>query len=213
MNPLKSEMTPAKVLEILRKENFKNLESGNLFNFFICQYAPDKEYEWRRQILEMQDRLKHPTDYLDVLALNLFDVFCDYLQSQRYMGKDKLRYALDRESREGDPKSAEVVQQFLTTEANDDKFFKYLNDLIIRHVSEANEEYSRPYVFFYGISQMYPYLRANILLAHYEKYNKTNKYKIILFYPGKTENTNFKLFGILDERHTYHSHMLIGNEN
>ena len=166
--------------------------------------------EWRKQILDMQDRLKHPTDYLDVLCLNLFDVFCDFLKSQRYMGKNKLEYALTRETR--DSESPKVVQHFLTKEANDDKFLQYLNDLIVKHMSEVREGHS-PYIFIYGMGQMFPYLRTNILLTRYEKYNKSDKYKIIVFYPGKTEGTKFKLFGVLNEDHTYRAHKLIKAED
>lgn len=46
-----------------------------------------------------------------------------------------------------------------------------------------DDEYRRPYVFMYGIGTMYPYLRANELLAKYEDYNETGRYKTFSFIP------------------------------
>ena len=50
---------------------------------------------------------------------------------------------------------------------------------------------------------------AQGLLALYEDYNDTSKYKIIVFYPGHRENNSFRLFGTLPDNHTYRATLLI----
>ncbi|MFA6661315.1 MAG: BREX protein BrxB domain-containing protein, partial [Bacilli bacterium] len=56
---------------------------------------------------------------------------------------------------------------------------------------------------------MYPYLRVNEFLALYEDFNDTNKYKIIVFYPGHRDHNSFRLFGILPDNNTYRATLLI----
>lgn len=61
----------------------------------------------------------------------------------------------------------------------------------------------------YGIGSMYPYLRVNEFLALYEDYNETDKYKIIVFYPGHRDQNSFRLFDTLPDNHTYRATLLI----
>ena len=69
-----------------------------------------------------------------------------------------------------------------------------------------------PYVFVYGIGSMYPYMRTSTFLSKYEEFNKTNQYKIILFYPGHRVENSFSLFGRIHDHNTYRAHLLI-NDN
>lgn len=55
----------------------------------------------------------------------------------------------------------------------------------------------------------YPYLRVNEFLALYEDYNETDKYKIIVFYPGHRDQNSFRLFDTLPDNHTYRATLLI----
>ena len=83
--------------------------------------------------------------------------------------------------------------------------------IFIEHISQK-DDYRRPFVFLYGIGSMYPYLRVNELLALYEDYNDTSKYKIIVFYPGKRDNNTFRLFQTLQDNNTYRATLLL-NDN
>ena len=58
---------------------------------------------------------------------------------------------------------------------------------------------------------MFPYMCTNVFLANYEQYNRSNRYKIIVFYPGHREDNNFKLFDRLDDQHTYRATLLIND--
>ena len=52
-------------------------------------------------------------------------------------------------------------------------------------------------------------LRTSSFLNRYEKYNRSSRYKIILFYPGDADGASFKLFGTLDDHHTYRAIVLM----
>lgn len=102
------------------------------------------------------------------------------------------------------------VTRTLTNKANSPQFYEYLHNRIMEHISIEDDKL-RPYVFLYGIGSMYPYMRTSSLLASYEQYNKSNKYKIIVFYPGEKEGNTFRLFNRIDDEHTYRAILLIND--
>ena len=79
----------------------------------------------------------------------------------------------------------------------------------MEHVAKVDDGMIRPYVFVYGVGNMYPYLRVNNLLVRYEAQNKSSKYKLIIFYPGEQYGNTYKLFGKLEDEHTYRASLLI----
>lgn len=202
-------MTVKELYEKLCSPGFQRTEDGDLFyNFYIYQYEADKEYEIRDQIKEFKDNLIRPTNYVDVLCLNLFEEFCRFLDNKKFLRHPSmLKYQLEKES--ANPESnAKGVQETMSRNAHSEEFLRYLHKRILEHIS-IKDEYHRPYVFLYGVGSMYPYLRVNELLALYEDYNETDKYKIIVFYPGNRDQNSFKLFGTLDDKHTYRATLLI----
>ena len=97
---------------------------------------------------------------------------------------------------------------FLIIEANSKRFMQHIHRRIMEHVNKV-DEYRRPYVFLYGIGNMYPYLRTSTLLNKYEEFNESFRYKIILFYPGEQEGNSFRLFSKLEDHHTYRAIVLM----
>lgn len=202
-------MTVKELYEKLCDPGFQKTEDGDLFyNFYLYQYDAEKEYEIRDQIKEFRDNLIRPTNYVDVLCLNLFDEFCRFLDNKKFLRHPSmLKYQLEKE--ESDPeKNAKGVQDTLSRNAHSEDFLKYLHQRILDHIA-IRDEYHRPYVFMYGVGSMFPYLRVNELLALYEDYNETDKYKIIVFYPGERDQNSFKLFGSINDHHTYRATLLI----
>ena len=201
-------MTIKELDDKLNSPGFQDTENGDLFyNFFIYQYPAEKEYDIREQIQEFKQNLIRPTNYVDVLTLDLFEEFCNCLNGQKFLKFDSmLQYLLEKEQEQ--PDTSDKIFSTLERHAHSEKFVKYLHERIVAHIT-IDDEYRRPYVFMYGIGTMYPYLRANELLAKYEDYNETGRYKIILFYPGHREQNSFKLFDTLNDHHTYRATLLI----
>ena len=197
-------MTIQELYDYLNSTEFQNVKSGNIFyNYYIYQYPACQEYEMRRQIVEFKKNLKRPTSFVNAMILDLFKVFCDFLRSESF-GENNL---FD-DTLEEDKTPNNMVTEELTTEANSDNFIHYVSQCIEDHMSQ-NDGLNKPYVFVHGIGKMFPYLRTNVFLTKYEKYNDTSRYKIILFYPGHQQGNTFSLFDSLDDSHTYRATLLV----
>lgn len=201
-------MTVKELYEKLSSPGFQDAENGDLFyNFYLFQYPAENEYGIRKEIQEFKANLIRPLNYVDVLVLNLFEEFCAFLDQKKFLNNPSmLGYLLKKE--ENDPAQASNVQDTLTRNAHHEDFLKYIDHRIQHHISQK-DQYKRPYVFLHGIGSMFPYLRVNEFLALYEDYNQTDKYKIIVFYPGRREGNSFRLFGLLPDNHTYRATLLI----
>ncbi|MGN1253188.1 MAG: BREX protein BrxB domain-containing protein [Prevotella sp.] len=201
-------MTIRELYDKLDSKTFQDTENGDLFyNFFIYQYPAEQEYEIRRQIQEIKADLLRPTNYIDVLTMNLFEEFCTFLDNKKFLRHPSmLQYLLEKEK--ANPEQSSQVQETLTRNAHSQEFLKYIHQRILDHISQR-DNLKRPYVFLSGIGSMYPYLRVNEFLATYEDYNETGKYKIIVFYPGHREDNSFRLFDTLQDNHTYRATLLI----
>ena len=201
-------MTIQELYKKLKSPGFMDPENGDLFyNFFIYQYPAEKEYDIRNQILDFENNLIRPNSYVDVLTLNLFEVFCNFLDQKKFLRHPSmLKYQLEREK--ADPSQAQNTQNTLTRNAHSEEFLRFFHQRILDHIN-INDDFRRPYVFVHGVGSMFPYLRVNELLALYEDYNDTSRYKIIVFYPGYRENNSFRLFGTLPDNHTYRATLLI----
>ncbi len=203
-------MTVSELYEKLDQPSFQETASGDMFyNFYVFQYPAKDEYGIRRQILTVKENLKRPANYIDTLTLDLFDEFCKFLDGQSF-GKQNpslMKFLIGMEKN-----SPESIQKVLCQQANSPKFYEYIHQRIMKHVSII-DEMKRPYVFVYGIGDMFPYLRTNVFLTNYEKYNETSRYKIIVFYPGEREGNTFKLFNVLEDAHTYRAHILLNENN
>ena len=201
-------MTINELDDKLNSPGFQNTENGDLFyNFFVYQYPAEKEYDIRRQIQDFKANLIRPTNYVDVLTLNLFEEFCNFLDQKKFLKHPSmLKFLMENELTA--PSGVQNIQDTLVRNAHSSDFLQYLHQRIIDHIS-IKDDYKRPYVFLYGVGNMYPYLRVNELLTLYEDYHETGKYKIIVFYPGHREENSFKLFGTLQDNHTYRATLLI----
>ncbi len=180
--------------DYLNSQEFQNTEGNVFYNYYIYQYPAAQEYKMRSAIQDFKERLQRPTNYVNVMTLDLFQVFCDYLKGKNFGSVSYLE-----DTFELDKTNPDAVTTELTTDANSEEFIKYVNQLIINFM-QINDGLKKPYVFIYGIGKIYPYLRTNVFLTRYERYNDTSLYKIILFYPGHQEGNSFSLFDEINNR-------------
>lgn len=208
-----SEIIVDKLYERLCHPDFQDTAHGDLFyNYFIVPYDPAKEYETRDRIRWYQENLIRPTNYVKVLHLDMFEEFCQYLESQPF-GKDYpsfLKYLLAKETESSE--LSKGVARSLAEEAQSDDFIEYINQKIRDHKEEETEN-KTPYVFLSGFGNLYPYLRLSTFLNKYEEYNQTDQYKIIVFYPGQPEGNSFRLFDRFDDQHVYRAALILDFRN
>lgn len=200
-------MTIAELYDKLKSSEFKTVDNSLFYNYYIYMYDADKEYEMRAQLQEFKENLARPTSFVDVVMLDLFDTFCEFLDSQPFGKKysSRLQYILEKDQ---DATQADSVTTMLTNNAHRREFLEFVRDKIHR-LSTENEHLEHPYVFIYGVGKIYPYLRTNEFLTAYEEYNKPSENKIIVFYPGHYEDNSFVLFNTLHDQHSYRSILLV----
>lgn len=203
-------MTIEELYAKLEDKFFQDTDTGSIFyNVYIFQYEPEEEYEIRDQIQNFKARLKRPNNNLDILIINLFEEFCDYLDRKAFGNNPSmLKYLLGKEEQG----QSDSVANVLIKNASDEDFFKAIHDKIEQHLENENR-LKKSFVFLHGIGQIYPYLRVNTFLSNFERYNKGEKYKLIVFYPGSAVENSFSLFNRLEDYNTYRSIKLIEPEN
>ena len=199
-----SSMSIQELYDYLNSLEFQNVKNGNIFyNYYIYQYPAKKEYDMRRQLVVFKQNLERPTSFVNAMLLDLFQVFCDYLKKETFGSESLFEVTL-----EDDKTQPDMVTTELTNEANSDNFICYVHERIDEYL-RINDGLNKPYIFVYGIGKMFHYLRTNVFLTRYEKYNDTSRYKIILFYPGHQEGNSFSLFDTLEDAHTYRATLLV----
>lgn len=192
-----------KLYERLCQPDFQDTSHGDLFyNYFIIPYDPKKEYETRERIQWYRDNLIRPTNFVNVLHIDIFEEFCKYLDKKPFGKKypSYLKYLLEKERK--DKESSEGVARSITQQAQSDNFIQFINELIVFH-KKNEEENSTPYVFISGFGNIYPYLRLSTFFNKYEEYNQTHEYKIFVFYPGEPDGNSYKLFDRFADQHVY----------
>ena len=122
----------------LSSRQFQDTQNGDLFyNFFVYQYPADKEYEIRQQIKEFKEQLIRPINYVDVLTMNLFEEFCNFLDSQSFgkLHPSYLKYLIEK-----DGSNPDSVTKTLTNKANSDAFYEFVHNKIIQHISIKDDK-------------------------------------------------------------------------
>lgn len=181
---------------------------GISYNFYIVPYDVRKEHTIMADLAALAGDLKRPADYIDVLSLNLFDIFMEFLGNTHFGKKSLLDHLLESDSKAIEPRVHDNIAKALFDKAHGKEFVDFVHAKVSTHFEQHDAVHKRPYVFIYGIGAMYPYLRANAFLTAYEAVNDANRYKVILFYPGIVRDAEFSLFGVLNDHHAYRAQIL-----
>ena len=200
-------MTVEQLYDKLCSKAFQDPKNGDLhYNYFMFQYDATKEYDMLRQIDDIREKIRRPNNNVDILLLNLFEEFTAFLDNRSFGKKwsSYKKYLINKEQT-----MKEAVHDSLRDLANSDEFINYLHQRIMKHVEKVDDDMIRPYVFVYGVGNMYPYLRVNNLIVRFEGQNMSSRYKLIIFYPGEQQDNTYKLFGKLEDYHTYRASLLL----
>jgi bacteriophage exclusion system BrxB-like protein len=194
-------MTITELYTQLSDKNFQDHQTGNLFfPAYMYMYDPAKEYEINNEILDIKDRLHRPSNYLDVLVLDIFDEFLSYLKQEKFGRSTKYDFYTLHEDKKPD-----AVHKALKQDAYDNRFLLYLDEKINTHLSQAGD-HEVAYVFMKGFGMSFPYIRASRFMNNFEKY--ITGYKLIMFYPGEAKEY-YSLFGLLNDENLYRAIKLI----
>ncbi|WP_158973848.1 BREX protein BrxB domain-containing protein [Cellulophaga sp. L1A9] len=194
-------MTIAELYTHLANDDFKDYETGNLFfPAYMYMYNAENEYQIDAEILDIKNRLHRPTNYLDVIVLDIYEEFIMYLKQEKFAKSNKFDFYNAHEN-----KKPEAVNKSLFKDAYDTRFLEFLNNKIQAHL-KIDDSFQRSYVFIKGFGNAFPYIRASRFFNNFEKYVKG--YKLIMFYPGEAKEY-YSLFGLLKDENLYRAIKLI----
>jgi len=194
-------MTITELYQQLEDKDFQDYRTGDLFfPAYMYMYDPTKEYEVDNEILDIKNRLHRPNNYLDIMVLDIFEEFLEYLKQEKFGKHNKYDFYLLHEKNKGD-----AVANGLNRDAYDVRFMNFLDAKIKAHLEQA-KPYEVAYVFLKGFGNAFPYIRTSRFFNNFEKH--ITGYKLIMFYPGKAK-TYYSLFGLLKDENLYRAIKLI----
>ncbi|MFB9056535.1 BREX protein BrxB domain-containing protein [Mariniflexile ostreae] len=194
-------MTITQLYNQLADKDFQDYQTGDLFfPAYMYMYDASKEYEIENEILDIKNRLHRPNNYLDVMVIDIFEEFLNFLKETKFGKDNKYDFYLLHEKNKPD-----AVDKALKQDAYDVRFLTFLDQKIKSHLEQA-KPYEVAYVFVKGFGTTFPYLRTSRFFNNFEQYIKG--YKLIMFYPGKAKNY-YSLFGLLKDENLYRAIKLI----
>jgi hypothetical protein len=189
-----------KLYELMADKGFQEPRTGNLFfPAYIYTYDPALEYEMRREINMLIEKLKRPNHYLDSLVINMYEELIDFLKNEQFAGSTLFDLILQKEKE--DPEEA---SDWVIDEINEGKFYENFTKKVKDHFGKNNDK--KVYLILHGFGSAYPYLRSSDFLKKTEQLIK--EFKVIVFYPGDYTNNNYNLFGFLNDDNLYRANHL-----
>ena len=181
-----------KVYDLLAKKDFQDARSNALFfPAYIYTYDATKEYEVRNEILLLHENLSRPDNNLDSLLINIYNEMIEYLKAEEFIGLSLFDNVIEDESKE--PNKA---QKWISNIVSSKEFYNKLENKVCSYFEKQHDR-KRVYVLVYGFGSSFPYIRTSTFLKRTEKIVKN--FKMIIFYPGQYKNSNYHLFGLLND--------------
>lgn len=190
-----------KLIALMENDGFKDPQTGNLFfPAYIYVYAPEKEHEMNLQLKTLITRLERPNHFLLSLHINLYDLVIEYLKDLKIAGKSYFEHISEQESI-----NPEKHKRLLYNAIDKDDFVVFFKNKLEAHFGEAPKE-RKVYLLINGVGEVYPYLRVSSFMKRIEQHVKN--FKIITFYPGTYQSSNYNLFGKLNDDNIYRANSL-----
>lgn len=189
-----------KLFELMADKGFQEPRTGNLFfPVYIYTYEPAEEYEMRKEINLLIEKLKRPNNYLDSLVINMYDEMIEYLKEEQFANRTLFDLISEKEKEDD-----EEALTWVRDEINEGNFYNNFTKKVKNHFGQNNEK--KVYLVLHGFGTAYPYLRVSDFLKNTEQFIK--EFKVIVFYPGNYDNNNYNMFGLLNDDNLYRANHL-----
>lgn len=189
-----------KLFELMADKGFQEPRTGNLFfPVYIYTYEPAEEYEMRKEINLLIEKLERPNNYLDSLVINMYDEMIEYLKEEQFANRTLFDLISEKEKEDD-----EEALTWVRDEINEGNFYNNFTKKVKNHFGQNNEK--KVYLVLHGFGTAYPYLRVSDFLKNTEQFIK--EFKVIVFYPGNYDNNNYNMFGLLNDDNLYRANHL-----
>jgi hypothetical protein len=189
-----------KLFKLMADKGFQEPRTGNLFfPVYIYTYEPAEEYEMRKEINLLVEKLERPNNYLDCLVINMYDEMIEYLKEEKFANRTLFDLISEKEKEDD-----EEALTWVRDEINEGNFYNNFTNKVKKHFGQNNEK--KVYLVLHGFGTAYPYLRVSDFLKNTEQLIK--EFKVIVFYPGNYDNNNYNMFGLLNDDNLYRANHL-----
>ncbi|MFA9187568.1 BREX protein BrxB domain-containing protein [Flavobacterium magnesitis] len=189
-----------KLFDLMTDKGFQEPRTGNLFfPVYIYTYEPAEEYEMRKEISLLIEKLERPNNYLDSLVINMYDEMIEYLKEEQFANRSLFDLISEKEKEDD-----EEALTWVRDEINEGNFYNNFTKKVKNHFGQNNEK--KVYLVLHGFGTAYPYLRVSDFLKNTEQLIK--EFKVIVFYPGNYDNNNYNMFGLLNDDNLYRANHL-----
>lgn len=174
--------------------NNRTLSSGS--GGYIFDYDPEDELVVRDFIKNFS--LRKDLGF-DIQVIDLFnDIFIPHLKEQEYL---EPLFELEAEcEEEGFSHLKYAVSQLFDQGGNDDLFVNHIRECAI----------TGNVIFITGVGKCHPFIRSHMVVNNFD--SKMCGVKTVLFYPGKYNSEELKLFGTIKSENYYRSLILVERE-
>ncbi|GAW88407.1 hypothetical protein FPS14_contig00004-0072 [Flavobacterium psychrophilum] len=89
-----------KLYDLMADRGFQEPRTGNLFfPAYIYTYNPELEYEMRKEIAFLIEKLKRPNNYLECLVINMYEEMIDFLKAEEFSGRTLFDLITEKEKK------------------------------------------------------------------------------------------------------------------
>lgn len=156
------------------------------YRFAIAVYSPAEEWDLRRGLSELSERLKQ--EGMIVHTISLHRMLVDRIQSE--FGESTVERLIGREKRLVERDTPQRGLEYLAGKIRNivegpDGLASDIADEIDQLVADHPDDTDRIVVFIGRTGAMYPFMRTSALLKHLD--GRTHRVRVILLYPGHKE--------------------------
>ncbi len=169
----------------LMAEGGAKISTMRNYQFAIAVYPPDREFEMRRKLQQMQDELQAVG--WNVLSISLLQLFIERLKSKSPQSLERLIAMEKRLADKTSDRGLNYLKEKLTPEVEG---ADGIAQDIIRKINEfmPNATPDKKLILLSRAGGLYPFFRSSGLLRHLD--GKTHNLPIVLLYPGDREDVS-----------------------
>ncbi len=176
----------------IREPKFReNRGLANEVGYYIFDYPAEDELYVRERIRYMQKHSQDSADEYKIVVYDLYDIMIELLQNKHYLEKS---YAIEK--KKGFQKVSTAVSNFLKVNSTD--------GMIVNYIREHTPE--KAIILLTGIGKCYPIIRSHTVLNNLHLV--IDKIPVVMFYPGKFDGQELKLFNEIKDDNYYRAFRL-----
>lgn len=178
-----------KILPILIDSKFReNKGLGNEIGFYIFDYDPEDEMLVRAHIQALKNRLNTPSSKRRVVEFDLYSILLKILESENLLTE-----LGSLEAEYGSEYLLEAVRDIASPE------------VYVQFIESQVEGYDL--VFLTGVGRVWPVVRSHTVLNNL--HHVLDKTPVIMFFPGRYDGTELRLFGRIKDDNYYRAFSLV----